>query len=450
MNILIVGAGAVGFNLAKQLSSEGHDVSLVEKDPHIARKISEKLDVLLVTGSGSTPGALEAARIKEAEIVLAVTDSDEVNLAACLLAHWYGVDRKIARLRNEEYTREGSFFREKQFFIDHIINPDFITVDSILKVIETPGANYVADFAEASILFRGFHVPPDAPIVGRKLQELKEFGSTDSFLIVAVQRKDEMLIPTGQTQIEPEDTIFVLVARASLPFFLPIVNRRAMETQRVIIYGATRVGTQLAQLLEKQVKMVVLVEPDEDKAQLAASRLTEATVLHGHATETEILKEVTSEAVDFFVGAAEDEEANILSCLLAKKQYARKTIVITKEPDYVPIFGSIGMDVVINPRLFTVSSILQHIIRGPILSMVKLFDRSEAEAIEMVVEKESKMADKALRHVHFPKGSILGAIIRKGEMILPHGDFVVASGDRAIVFTTPQGREKIQSLFTKG
>ncbi len=450
MKILIVGAGAVGFNLARQLSSEGHDVSLVEKDPHVARRIGEKLDVLLVTGSGSSPSVLEAARIKDAEIVLAVTDSDEMNLTVCLLAHWFGVERKIARLRNEEYTREGSFVREKQFFIDHIINPDFITVDSVLKVIETPGANYVADFAEANILFRGFHVPPDAPIVGRKLQELKEFSSTDSFLIVAIQRKDEMFIPTGQAQIEPEDTVFVLVARAGLPFLLPIVNRRAMETQRVVIYGASKVGVQLAQLLEKKVKMVVLVEPDEDRAQLAASRLSETTILHGHATETEILKEVTTEAVDFFVGASEDEESNILSCLIAKKQYAKKTIVITKDPEYVPIFGSIGMDVVINPRLFTVSSILQHIIRGPILSMVKLFDRSEAEAIEMVVEKESKMADRALKHTHFPRGSILGTIIREGEMILPHGDFVVTPGDRAIVFTMPQVREKVQSLFTKG
>jgi trk system potassium uptake protein TrkA len=450
MKILIVGAGAVGFNLARQLSSEGHDVSLVEKDPQIARRVNEKLDVLLVTGSGSSPSLLESARIKEADIVLAVTDSDEVNLTVCLLAHWYGVERKIARLRNEEYTREGSFIKEKQFFIDHIINPDFITVDSVLKVVETPGANYVADFAEANILFRGFHVPSDAPIVGRKLQELKEFSSTDSFLMVAIQRKDEMFIPTGQAQIEPEDTIFVLVARAALPFLLPIVNRRAMEAQRVIIYGASRVGIQLAQLLEKRVKMVVLVEPDEDKAQLAASRLTEATILHGQATETEILKEVTTETVDFFVGAAEDEEANILSCLLAKKQYARKTIVITKDPSYVPIFGSIGMDVVINPRLFTVSSILQHIIRGPILSMVKLFDKSEAEAIEMVVETESKLVDKPLKQIHFPKGSILGTIIRKGEMILPHGDFTMASGDRAIVFTMPQVREKVQALFAKG
>ncbi len=449
MKILIVGAGAVGFNLARQLSSEGHDISLVEKDPHAARRISEKLDVLLITGSGSTPSVLESARVKEAEVVLAVTDSDEANLSVCLLAHWYGVSKKIARLRNEEYTKTG-FFKQHQFFIDHIVNPDFITVDSIMKVIETPGANYVADFAEANILFRGFHVPPDAPIVGRKLQELKEFGSTDSFLIVAVKRKDEMFIPLGQTQVEPEDTVFLLVARAGLPFLLPIVNRRAMETQRVIIYGASRVGVQLAQLLEKRVKMVVLVEPDEDKAQLAASRLTEATILHGQATETEILKEVTSEHVDFFVGAADDEESNILSCLLAKKQYAKKTIVITKDPDYVPIFGSIGMDVVINPRLFTVSSILQHIIRGPILSMVKLFDKSEAEAIEMEIEKESKMANKPLKQIHFPKGSILGTIIRKGEMILPHGDFVVFPGDRAIVFTMPHVREKVQSLFTKG
>lgn len=448
MKILIVGAGAVGFNLAKQLSSEKHDVSLVESDPTILRKIEEKLDVFLVRGNGSSPSTLEAAGIKEVDMLLAVTDSDETNLTVCLLAYWYGVKTKIARLRNEEFTRDESILRERQFFIDHIINPNRITVDSILKVIETPGATYVADFVESDILFRGFHVPPNAPIAGRKISELKEIGSTDSFLIVAIKRGDEMIIPVGNTEIKPEDNILVLIARASLPFFLPMVNRRAEEVQRIVIYGATSVGLQLAQTLEQRVT-VILIEPDEDKAQVAASRLTHTTILHGNATETETLKEAAQEPVDFFIGASEDEQANILACLLAKKQYAKKTIVLTNEPDFVPIFGSIGMDIVINPRLITVSSILQQIARGPVVGLAKLFDKTEAVAVEIIAESKSKIAGKKLREMSFPKGSILGAVIKNGEMILPHGECIIDPGDRAIVFTLPEAWEKVQSLFVK-
>lgn len=449
MKILIVGAGAVGFNLAKQLSDEGHTVSIIESNPHKFRKMTEKLDVHCVCGNGNSPSILEEAGIKEVDMVLAVTNSDEVNLAVCMFAYWYGVKSKIARLRNEELTRNGSILRKNQFFIDRMINPIPITVDSVLKAIETPGAIYVADFVESDILFRGFHVPPDAPVVGKKIHELQEAGSTDSFRIVAVQRGEEMVIPAGEMEIRPEDNIFVLLARASLPYFLPMVNRRAMETQGIVIYGATCIGIQLARALEENAETVILIEPDEAQAHTAASKLTSATVLHGHATETGILKEATIEPVDFFVGASENEQDNILACLLAKKRYAKKTIVITHEPEYVPVFGSIGMDVVINPRLITVSSILQHIARGPIVGVAKLFDRTEAEATEMIAEDGSKIVGKELSRISFPKGSILGSVIKNGTMILPYGECVLNPGDRAIVFYMPEAREKVQALFTK-
>ncbi len=449
MKILIAGAGAVGFNLAKQLSGEGHTVSVVESDPHIYRKVTEKLDVFCVEGSGNSPRALEDAGIKEVDMVLAVTDSDEVNLTVCLFAYWYGVKSKIARIRNEEFTKEGSILQKNQFFIDRMINPIPITVDSIVKAMETPGATYVADFAESDILFRGFRVPPDAPIVGKRIEDLREAGATDSFLIVAIQRKEEIMIPSGEVTICPEDNILVLLARVSLPYFLPMVNRRAVETQGFVIYGATRIGIQLARTLEKTADNVVLIEPDEDKAQTAASKLSNTTVLHGQATETEILKQATLEPVDFFIGASENEQDNILACLLAKKRYAKKAVVITHEPDYVPVFGSIGIDVVINPRLITVSSILHHISRGPIVGLAKLFDETEAEATEMIAEGNSTIVGKKLRDVSFPKGSILGSIIKNGSMILPDGECVLDAGDRAIVFYMPEARERVHALFTK-
>lgn len=246
MKIVIVGAGAVGFNLARQLSKEGHDISVVEKDLDLVKRISEKLDVFVVSGSASSPTILEEVGIKNADMVLAVTNSDEINMVVCMLAHSYGVKTKIARIRSPEFSDDQPLLHQNGFHIDHIVNPEKITINSILNIIGTPGAVYVADFTEGDILLRGFSVPDDAPIVGKRLSELKEIESTDSFLIVAIQRNEEMVIPTGETKILPHDNIFVLVAKEALPYFLPMVNKRADEVEKVIIYGVNRASLELA------------------------------------------------------------------------------------------------------------------------------------------------------------------------------------------------------------
>src|SRR5574341_526731 len=273
MKILIVGAGAVGFNLAKQLSKEGHDISVVEKDPNLVKLITEKLDVFVVSGSASSPITLEEAGIKNADMVLAVTNSDEINMVVCTLSHGYGVKTKIARIRNPEFTDEQPILHQNGFYIDHVINPEKITINSILDIIGTPGAIYVADFTAGDILLRGFNVPPDAPIAGKKLSELKEVESTDSFLIVAIQRNEKMVIPTGETKLMPHDNIFVLVAKGALPFFLPMVNRRADEVEKVIIYGVSCTSLELAKKLEDHKIGVTIIEPDKEKTQQAASVL---------------------------------------------------------------------------------------------------------------------------------------------------------------------------------
>lgn len=447
MKILIVGAGAVGLNLAIQLSNESHDVSIVEQDAALARKVSDKLDALIVTGNATSKSALEAAGIQDVEMVLAVTDSDETNIIVCLLAHTYGVKTKIARVRNEDFTAIKSSQEDDLFHVDYMVNPEQITVDSITKIIETPGAIYIADFAVGDILMRGFHVPADAPIVGKRIRELKEIGSVDSFLIVAVQRQDKMIIPIGDTQIQPDDDIFVLVARAVLPFFLPMVNRRADETEKIVIYGATRTGVKLAKMLERSPISATIIEPDEEKANAAAVELSETVILHGEATDVGLLREASIEDVDFFIALSDDEQSNVLAALIAKKNGAKKTIVLTNEPEFVPVLSSIDIDAVINPRLITASSILQHIRRGRVLSIAKLH-RSEAEAIELVAEDGSKIVGKELSKVHFPEGAILGAIVRNGTMLIPNGESIVNPGESVVVFTLPKALEKVQSLFT--
>ncbi|KKO19820.1 MAG: Trk system potassium transporter TrkA [Candidatus Brocadia sp.] len=446
MKILIIGAGAVGFNLAKQLSKEGHDISVIEKSHELVKRISEKLDVSVVSGSASSLAVLGEAGIKDTDMVLAVTNSDEINMVVCMIAHHYGVKTKIARIRSPEFSDEQPVMHQNGFHIDHVVNPEKITVDSILNIIGTPGATYVADFTEGDILLRGFNVPDDAPIAGKKLSELKEVESTDSFLIVAIQRNDEMVIPTGETKILPHDTIFVLVAKAALPYFLPMVNRRADEVEKVVIYGVNRASIELAKKLEAQKIQVTMIESDSEKTQQAATVLDKTVILQGNALDIDLLKEASIDIADFFVAVSENEQANILSALLAKRLGAKKAIVLTVDPAFVPIINSLGMDTVINPRLITVGSILQHIRRGHTLSVVK-FQQSDAEAIELVAVEGSKIVGKPLREIPFPQGSILGAIVREGAMQIPAGNTIINPDERVIVFALPHAVEKVQSLF---
>ncbi|MGR3219804.1 MAG: Trk system potassium transporter TrkA [Candidatus Anammoxibacter sp.] len=448
MKILIVGAGAVGFNLAKQLSNEGHDVSVVEQDAKLVRKIDGKLDAFVVVGGGSSPSVLESCGIQETDMVLAVTTSDEVNIVVCMLANQYGVKKKIARIRNYEFTSKSFFLKENDFCIDHMINPDLITVNSILKIIETPGSTYVADFEDINVVLRGFNIRSDAPIVGKQLSELKEIESTDSFLIVAIQRGGEMIIPGDETVIQTNDNVFFVVAEAGLPYLLPMVTKRSEKVAKVLIYGATNTGLLISKKLENSSIEVTLVEPKQELAEKAASDLAKTVVLHGHATDIDLLKEASIETMDFFIAASNDDQSNLLAAMLAKKFGAKKTIVITDEHNYVTIFSSLGMDVVMNPRQIMVSAILQHARRGHVPAVVKI-NESDAEAIEFIVEEGAKIDGKQLSTVKFPQGAILGAIIQDGVMDVPTGKSVINSGDRVIVFSLPTAIEKVQSLFCK-
>jgi len=449
MKILIIGAGAVGFNIAKQLSTEGHDISIVDNNSKLVRTINEKLDVSVFAGNGTSPSVLESAGVREADMVLAVTTSDEINIVVCILASQYGNGKKIkiARIRNNEFTDNDSLIKHNGFCVDHMINPDQIIVDSIIKIIQTPGATFAVDFPIGDVILRGFHVPEDAPLVGRNFSELEDIEYTDSFLIVYIQRGDEMITPTHNTVILPDDNIFVLISKTGLPYFLPMVNRRADEVEKIIIYRASRTGLQLAKALENSSIDVTIIEPEKDKAEMAAADLKNAVVLHGDATEIDVLKDAAVEITDIFIALSENEQTNLLTSLLAKKHGAKKTIVLTNDPALVHIINQVDVDVVVNPRLVTASSILQHIRRGQILSIAKLGD-SEVEAIELVAESGSEIAKKPLRKIRFPKKSILGAVVRNNTMLLPKGIDSINPGESVVVFTLPDDIERVQALFS--
>lgn len=441
MRILIVGAGTVGFNLAEQLSLEGHDISVVEPDPAVARRINEKLDVLVANGSGGDADILVSAGIRQAEMVIAVTDIDELNMLICLLANHYGVKTKIARVRNEDYSHEKFQEAAGDLKIDRMISPEKITADSIMKFIETPTAAAVGDFADGEVVLRAFDVTSGAPLAGREVTSLRS-----SPLIVAIVRGAHVLIPRGEDCVEAGDRVFVMMAKEKLPDFLPLVNASVDELGKVVIYGATRLGCDLAERLGDVAPEVVLIESEAEKATDAAEELAGTLVLHGDGTDVEVLTEAGVEGASFFVAVSQDEESNLLASLLAKKNGAQKTIVVTAQAEFVPIIGSIGVDVVINPRLSTANAILQFTRRGRVRSVVRI-EEGGAEMIELEAARSSKIVGRALRDVSFPSGAIIGALVREGQMVIPNGETVIGAGDTAIVFALPEAIRRIEKLF---
>ncbi|MCH7500858.1 MAG: Trk system potassium transporter TrkA [Nitrospinae bacterium] len=449
MNILIVGAGIVGFNLAQELSHEGHDISIIDADPEKIKLISEKLDVLAVRGNGCLPSTLIQGRIRDAEMVIAVTDKDEINLMVCFLAHKFEVKERFARLRNMELTGESQIFKPEELFVDHAINPAEIIIDSILKIIKTPGAVNVAEFANGQIFFRGFDVPADAPLAGKTIEEIREVCELNAFLVVAIVREGKMIIPKYENRIQAGDKIYVLVDHDFLPLILPMLNRQVDEIQKIIIYGASQIAVHLARELNEFISDVSIIEPSLEKANEAADTLEDTVILHGSGTDPDLFNDINMKDADLFLALSNNDEMNILSALLAKKHGAKRAAVITNDPDYLPILDSIGMDVTINPRLITVSEILKHLRKGQVVNLYKLIE-GEAEVLEIVISAESAAAGRLINQLHMPEHSIIGAVLRvDGEMVVPGGSTEILEGDTVIVVTLPDCIGKIEKIFGK-
>jgi trk system potassium uptake protein TrkA len=449
MNILIVGAGIVGFNLAQELSHEGHDISIIDADAEKIQRINEKLDVLAIRGNGCLPSTLIQGRVRDAEMVIAVTDKDEINLMVCFLAHKFEVKETFARLRNMELTGESQVFKPKELFVDHAINPAEIIIDSIIKIIKTPGAVNVAEFADGQIFFRGFDVPEDAPLAGKSIEEIREVCELNAFLIVAIVRDGKMIIPKYENRIQAGDKIYVLVDHDFLPLVLPMLNKQVDEIQKIIIYGAGRVAVNLARELDKFISDVSIIEPSLEKANDAADLLEHATILHGSGTDPDLFNDINMQDADIFLALSNDDEMNILSALLAKKHGAKRAVVITNDPDYLPILDSIGMDVTINPRLITVSETLKYLRKGQVVNLYKLIE-GEAEVLEIVPNAESAAVGKRINQLNMPEQSIIGAVLRNhGEMVIPRGSTDILVGDTVIVVTLPDCIGKIEKIFGK-
>lgn len=351
-------------------------------------------------------------------------------------------------MRHLEFTSDEQIFPPEELFVDHAVNPGEIIIDSIIKIVQTPGANNVADFADGEILLRGFDVPESAPLAGKTMEELQAVAEFNSFQVVALAREGQIHIPKEGDTIQAGDKIYILVDDEFLPLVLPMFNRKINEMQKIVMFGANRVSINLAKKLEKFINDISIIEPSLEQANIAAGQLSNTVVLHGSGTDPDLHNDINMKEVDLFLSLSPDDEANILAALLAKEHGAKRTVVTAQDPDYLPILDSIGVDVTINPRLITVSAILKHLRKGQVASVYKLLE-GEAEVLEILPAQDSQVIRKKISKLDMPKHAKIGAILRGGEMLVPNGDTTIEFGDTVIVITLPDSLHKIEKIFGK-
>jgi trk system potassium uptake protein TrkA len=446
MKIIIVGAGEVGFHIAQKLSEENQDVFLIDKDPAQIKRVTENLDVQAMLGSGTSPHMLRTAGIMDADLMVAATDSDEVNLIACLLArHMNEYVLKVARLRNPEYLEEKELFSKGLLSVDQIINPESVMVETIRNLMLVPEASDVIDFVDGQIKLIGITIKPDSPFANRKLLSFKEMEG--NILVGAIVRGEQVFIPHGEDEILPDDLVYMVVRSNEFSQILQLLEIKNETLKRVIIVGAGETGTALTSVLDQTNISVKIIEKDKEKCTSLAEKLEKVIVIQGDGTDRDLLQEENIEDVDFMVAITGDEESNVLISLQAKGLGAKKTITRINKLSYIPIVSAIGIDTVVSSRLSAIRAILQYIRKGKIISVAPL-KGEHAEAIEAEALETSDIVNIPLSKVKFPKGAIVGAVVRGDEIIVPVGDTVIKPKDRLIIFALQTEVPKLEKLLT--
>jgi trk system potassium uptake protein TrkA len=452
MKVLVCGAGQVGFNIARYLAGENNDVTVVDQRPELVRKISDTLDVKGLVGFASHPNLLEQAGAADADMVIAVTFADEVNMVACQVCHsLFNVPTKIARVRHQSYLRPEwrDLFSRDNMPIDVIISPEVEVARAVIRRLQVPGAIDVIPFAEGRVQVVGVHLASDCPVVNTPLRQLTELFPDLNIFVVGIIRGDRMIVPTGDDHMLPGDDIYFVSEANHLQRALAAFGHEEKEARRVIIVGGGNIGLFLARELEQRNPNLnlKLIEVDARRAELIADELSHCVVLNGDALDREILDEANVADAETIVAVSNDDEVNILSSLLAKRFGTRRAVTLINNMSYGPLMGSLGIDVTVSPRDVTVSTILQHVRRGRIRAVHSLRE-GLAEVIEAEALETSPLVGTPLREIKLPAGIIVGAIVRGDSVIIPRGDSVVRANDRVVIFAAAGLVRKVEKMFS--
>ena len=466
MKAIIIGAGEVGFHTAKLLTREAHDVVLIDESGEACQRVNEQLDMQTLCGPGASPRLIKAAGVEEADIFIAVTNSDEINMLACQIADMSTNNcTKIARVSNPDYFLSDNGITPKDFGIDLLINPEQLCVAEFVRLLKTPEAREVVDFEDGQVQLVSFRVKQTNPFIGKSLAELDKGGLLVDIRFAAISRRKRpeervhpteparyIIIPRGTDVLQQGDDVFVIGSAVAVEQLLRLSGIMFNEhLERVIIVGASPIGIQLASALERNNTNVKLIEEEQQRAELASQFLKRATVLHGNYLQFRLLEEAGVEEVDGFVSVTGDDENDIMACMTAKENGAQRVLALIQQPRYLPLLARIPrLDGAVSRHLSVVSNILRLIRRGQIVSVASLHG-IDAEVIEIVAGVNAKIVHKELSTFKgkFPPNAFIGAVIRREKLIIPTGQSVIQPQDRVIVFSMPDAIPVVEDLFAE-
>ncbi|MCQ3829936.1 Trk system potassium transporter TrkA [Microbulbifer elongatus] len=457
MKIIILGAGQVGGSLAESLASERNDIVLVDSDEKTLRELRDKIDIGVVQGHASHPDILQEAGIEDADILVAVTNNDETNMAACQIAHsLFRVTTKIARVRASAYLQYPELFATESIPIDVLISPEQIVSEYISRLIEHPGALQVLDFADGRVQLVAVRAVQGGPLVGHQLRYLREHMPKVDTRVAAIYRRNSPIIPQGSTVIEAGDEVFFIAAKQDIRAVMSELRRLEQGYKRITIAGGGNIGLRLASKLENRYSVKV-IEQDHDRCIFLSEELSNSIVLHGSASDQDLLLEENIEDTDVFLALTNDDEANIMSSLLAKRLGTRKVMALINNRAYVDLVQGGEIDIAISPQQNTIGSLLTHVRRGDMVNVHQL-RRGAAEAIEVIAHgdnRTSKVVGRKIEDIDLPEGASIGAIVRErdgeSQVLIAHDNIVVESDDHVIVFLVDRRHTRhVEQLFQVG
>jgi trk system potassium uptake protein len=451
MRTIIVGAGDVGFDVARLLSLQRHDVTVVDVDMERIEHVRNELDVLTVCGSGTSGSVLTRAGIGKADLMVAVTDVDEVNLLAAMIAARAGARTTIARVRSLDLAGPDAIVDHQTLGIDHIINPEDSTAAEVVALLKRAAASDVVDLAGGRIQLLGLRIDREADVVGRRLDELAARADHLAFRVMGIVRGGRTIVPHGTDRIQKDDQLFVAVQTGQVPQVVYLFGKAAARLEHIMIVGGSRVGGRIAMRMREGLSRragprIILVEPDEAEAARLAEALSSTLVIHGDPTDIDLLVREGLAEMDAFVAVTPDEESNLVTCLLAKHLGVRKTVAMLSKSAYIPISRSIGLDAAVSQKL-AVSREVARFLRGKHVTSVTTVLGLDAEIVEVRPGPDAPVLGRPLRDQQLPRGILLAAVVRNGDIEVATGATRVRAGDTAIAFALPEAVGALEKLF---
>ena len=453
MKIIILGAGQVGGTLAEHLANEQNDIIVVDTDSEKLRALQDRLDIGTVSGGASHPNILLKAGAEDADMLIAVTNSDEINMMACQVAHTlFKTPTKISRVRSPSYlAHQDQLFDRDHIPVDVIIGPEQLVTKNIQQLIANPGALQVLDFAEGRVQLVAVRAVHDGPIVGQELQEIRQHMPKVDTRVAAIFRQNRPIIPEGNTVVEVNDEVFFIAAKENIRAVMSELRKIDKPYKRVMIAGGGNIGATLAFNLESKYK-VKIIEVSYTRCRVLSERLKHSIVLNGSASEPQLLTSENIEATDVFCALTNNDESNIMMSMLAKRMGAKKVITLITNSAYADLVGD-EIDIAISPQQITIGSLLTHVRRGDI-SNVHSLRRGAAEAIEVIAHGDaysSKVVGRRLDEITLPDGVTIGAIVRGEEVLIAHSHIVVETDDHVILFLVDRNKiSAVEKLFAVG